>query len=35
VSASFDYAVDHYLAKQDGGFLFFYFSGRLDLCSHI
>ncbi|HTL32487.1 MAG TPA: alkaline phosphatase family protein, partial [Kofleriaceae bacterium] len=29
-----DYAVDHYLAKKDGGFLFFYFSG-VDLCSHM
>jgi len=29
-----DYALDHYLAKSDGGFLFFYFSG-VDLCSHM
>ena len=29
-----DYAVEHYLQKKDGGFLFFYFSG-VDLCSHM
>jgi predicted AlkP superfamily phosphohydrolase/phosphomutase len=29
-----DYALDHYLAKAEGGFLFFYFSG-VDLCSHM
>lgn len=29
-----DYALDHYLAKSDGGVLFFYFSG-VDLCSHM
>jgi predicted AlkP superfamily phosphohydrolase/phosphomutase len=29
-----DYALDHYLAKQDGGLLFFYFS-TVDLCSHM
>jgi len=29
-----DHALDRYLAKEDGGFLFFYFSG-IDLCSHM
>jgi predicted AlkP superfamily phosphohydrolase/phosphomutase len=29
-----DYALDHYLAKPEGGLLFFYFSG-VDLCSHM
>ncbi len=29
-----DWALDRYLARPEGGFLFFYFSG-LDLCSHM
>jgi predicted AlkP superfamily phosphohydrolase/phosphomutase len=29
-----DHALDRYLAKPEGGFLFFYFSG-IDLCSHM
>ena len=29
-----DYAVDRWLGKEEGGFLFFYFSG-VDLCSHM
>jgi predicted AlkP superfamily phosphohydrolase/phosphomutase len=29
-----DYALDHYLAKEGGGLLFFYFSG-IDLCGHM
>ncbi|HTF88185.1 MAG TPA: alkaline phosphatase family protein [Planctomycetota bacterium] len=29
-----DYALDHYLKKPEGGFLFFYFS-TVDLCSHM
>jgi predicted AlkP superfamily phosphohydrolase/phosphomutase len=29
-----DHALDRYLAKEEGGFLFFYFSG-VDLCSHM
>jgi predicted AlkP superfamily phosphohydrolase/phosphomutase len=29
-----DHALDRWLANQDGGFLFFYFSG-VDLCSHM
>jgi predicted AlkP superfamily phosphohydrolase/phosphomutase len=29
-----DYAIDRWLAREDGGLLFFYFSG-VDLCSHM
>ena len=29
-----DFALEHYMAKQDGGFLFFYYSA-VDLCSHM
>jgi predicted AlkP superfamily phosphohydrolase/phosphomutase len=29
-----EYALDRYLAREEGGFLFFYFSG-VDLCSHM